>query len=160
MPAFGESVKRYYPGLVPVEAALWRAWLREYQQDFDSFEYNVLVGVGSPLPANRGTGNAELDAALERAWLLSTQRKIDALGHRGADATIFEVKESATMGALGQLLVYDDLLPAARAGLAQTELALVCARLPRDLAGAFEAAGVQVYVVRREPLTLPPPGRA
>ena len=150
MPAFGESIRPYYPGLVPVEAAIWREWLRENQQNYDRFEYNVLVGEGSPLPATRGTGNPELDAALERAWKVSTQRKIDAVGYRGSDVSIFEVKETATMGALGQLLVYDDLLPIARPGVANVDLVCICTRLPRDLVGAFEAQGIGVYVVTAE----------
>lgn len=152
MPAFGESVLRFYPGLVPVEAAIWREWLRTYQQDYDRFEYNVLVGQGAPLPANRGTGNAELDANLERAWRQSTQRKIDCVGYRAGDVTLFEVKASATMGALGQLMVYADLFPLARPSTAGVDLALVCTRLPPDLVGAYEGQGIQVYVL--DPATI------
>lgn len=147
MPALGEQFRRFYPGLIPIEADLWRAWLRDHEGEWDRFEYNVHVGEGVNVPARPLTEDPELDARLREAYRQWTQKKIDVVGFRGPSYTIFEVEERPGTRALGQLLTYRRLLNTARPPTAPTFLALVCRRCGHDMRETFLEHGVQIFDV-------------
>ncbi len=147
MPAFGEHLKRYYPGLTPREERVWRRWLVDHESEFDSFLYNTHVGEGVRVtPADMIQADAVALAQAE-AYRKATQLKIDAIGLRGNEWWIIEVEDRATTTTLGQLLVYGQLLPKAVAGIGPTELAVVCRFIGADMSEAFEEQGVVVFVV-------------
>lgn len=150
MPALGEQFRRWYPGLIPIEADLWRAWLREHEGEYDAFEYNVHVGQGVNVPARPLAEDSELDARLREAYRKWTQKKIDVVGFRGPSYTIIEIEERPGTRALGQLLAYRRLLNAQRPPTAETFLALVCFRCGHDMRETFLEHKVQIYQV--EPL--------
>lgn len=145
MPAQGEQFRRFFPGLIPIEADLWRAWLRDHEGDYDRFEYNVHVGQGVNVPARPLTDDPELDARLREAYRQWTQKKIDVVGFRGPSYTIFEVEERPGTRALGQLLTYRRLLNAQRPPTAPTFLALVCHRCGHDMRETFAEQGVTIF---------------
>ena len=145
MPVLGEQFRRHYPGLIPVEADLWRAWLRDHEGEYDSFEYNVHVGEGVNVPARPLSEDPELDRRLRDGYRQWTQKKIDVVGHRGPSMTIFEVEERPGTRALGQLLTYRRLLHAQRPPTAPTFLALVCRRCGHDMRETFVEQGVEIF---------------
>lgn len=152
MPAFGEQFKRFFPGLIPIEDALWRGFLFDHESEYDSFEYNVHVGEGVNVPARPLSDDPELDRRLREGYRQWTQKKIDAVGYQGPAYTIFEVEERPGTRALGQLLTYRRLLNELRPPTAPTLLALVAFRLGHDMRGAFEDQGVTIYIVEPRPL--------
>mgnify|MGYP001562405840 FL=1 len=155
MPAFGEQFKRFFPGLIPIEDALWRGWLFGHEGDYDRFAYNVHVGQGVNVPARPLSDDPELDARLRAGYRQWTQKKIDVVGYQGPAYTIFEVEERPGTRALGQLLTYRDLLNALEPPTAPTTLALVALRLGQDMRQTFERQGVTIYLVEPRP-PLPP----
>jgi hypothetical protein len=90
------------PGLVPVEAAVARAWLEEHHLEFESVEFNVRLGTGVVLPAGS-------PAFLEKFVRSSTTKRADMILHLGRDVTIVEVKVRIGGGAFGQLALYKKL---------------------------------------------------
>lgn len=158
MPA-GESTRRKYPGLLPAEVLVWRAFCRLHEEDFTAFEYNVHVGQGVPPPPPAPGVPPDVQAASERAWRLSTQRKIDVVGHRPGETWIIEVERHGGVTALGQLVAYDQLWRQAGPGPFNVQLALVCVDVEQDMLGAFEDQAIAVYTVSVPELeTQPPPG--
>jgi len=151
MPALGEQFLRFYPGLIPIEASLWRTWLREHEGEYDRFEYNVRVGEGVNVPERPLTEDPELDRRLREAYRLWTQKKIDVVGFRGPSYTIFEIEERPGTRALGQLLTYRRLLNAQRPPTAETSLALVARRLGHDMRETFLEHGVAIFEVEPSP---------
>ncbi|HEY2938155.1 MAG TPA: hypothetical protein VGJ25_16245 [Gaiellaceae bacterium] len=142
----GEQFKHYYPGLIPIEAELWRAWLREHEAEFQAFEYNVHVGQGVTVPARLEVGDDPAVAAnVARMFQQATQKKIDVVGHRGEATWIIEVEDRPGTRALGQLLTYRTLLAKQRDIRGPLELVLICHRLGADMLEAFDEAGVVVW---------------
>jgi len=150
MPATGEQFKRFYPGLIPIEGALWRAWLREHEGEYDFFEYNVRVGQGINIAPRSLEGDPELQEKIRRQFQEATQKKIDCVGHQGPGVTIFEVEERPGTRALGQLLTYRELLTAVRPVLGPWTLAIVAERLGNDMRAVFVGQGVRIYLVTPE----------
>lgn len=152
MPAFGESLKPYFPGLLPAEAHVWRAWLRTHEADFDRFLYHVYVGPGVTIPREMLTRGDALEAAYADAWQKATQFKIDVLGLRGDDWWIIEVEDRCNPTAVGQLLTYQTLLPQTVAGVGHTELAIVARAVQPGMEDVVEEAGIALFVVPVDPL--------
>jgi hypothetical protein len=147
VPAFGEHRRHYYPGLIPREAALWRAWLREHEADWDSFEYDVHVGEGVRVPAPPAGQDDELGRTMRETYRRATQLKIDVVGQRKGETWIFEVEERPGRRALGQLVSYDILLPKSRPGVGPISLAIIAVRVGPDMLSIFEEHGVVVWTV-------------
>lgn len=147
MPAFGEHLRAFYPGLIPIEATLWRVWLRENEQDFDGFVYNVHVGAGVAAEASALDQLPDVRANVERAWRLGTQRKIDAVGRRGAETWVFEIEERPGARALGQLMLYETLLPESFTVAGPIVLAVIARRVSPDVLRALASAGARVWEV-------------
>lgn len=145
MPAFGEHLKRYYPGLTPKEERVWRHWLKEHESEFDAFEYNVHVGEGVKVPPSSFIEQDTVALAMAEAYRKATQLKIDAVGFRNTEVWILEVEDRATSATLGQLQTYGLLLPKARSVLGPIELACVCRFVGNDMLEVFEEAGVLVF---------------
>jgi hypothetical protein len=85
--------------MLPTEIAVWRAWLRLHQAEYDRFEYNVRVGPGF----DPGPGVHPNDRKMASDI---TRKRIDALAWQGDNPTLIEVKERAGLSAVGQLLGY------------------------------------------------------
>lgn len=152
MPAYGEALKRYYPGLLPIEAYVWRAWLRDHEGEFESFLYHVYVGQGSKVPLELATRPDELAKRYVEQFQRATQLKVDAVGFRGSEVWVFEVEDRATLQALGQVLTYGQLIRDQIAGIGTTELAVVCRQVQPDMPAVFEEQGVVLFVVDVPPM--------
>lgn len=98
-PAVLESDRLTYPALLPAEIAVWRAWLRLHQGDYDRFDYNQRVGPG--FDPGEGVPDYVRKQALD-----NTRKRIDALAWQGSTVTIIEVKDRAGLSSIGQLMGY------------------------------------------------------
>lgn len=141
----GEQFKSYYPGLIPVEAELWRRWLKEHEGEFQAFEYNVHVGAGVNIAPRVLDGDPELQENMRRMFQQATQKKIDVVGHKGEAVWIIEVEERPGTRALGQILTYRTLLTKQRDVTGPVELVLVCRKLGQDMLDVYDEHGVIVY---------------
>ncbi len=93
------------PGMPAEDVPVWHRFLDAHGAEFTSFTYNVRVGTPPPAPAEAGAIGKQLAAAL-------FLKRIDAIGARGADRWVIEVASNAGLRAIGQLLVYCNLLRA------------------------------------------------
>lgn len=146
----GEQFRRFYPGLIPIEDRLWREWLRVHEGEFDEFVYNLHVGEGIRPPDRPITGDEAFDRKMREAWLRWTQKKIDVVARKGGELWIFEVEERPGPRALGQLLMYEELLPRTHNLPGPFTLALIARRIGADVLTAFEAQGIVVWQVTLE----------
>ena len=91
-----------FPGLIPREVLVLRAWLKLHESEYDRFDYNVRVGPGED-PGPTYPEN------LRRMAIMNSQKRIDAVGFKGTQPWIIEVKERARSNAIGQLVTLDAL---------------------------------------------------
>ena len=94
-----EADRLTYPAMLPAEIAVYKAWLRLHQAEYDRFEYNVRVGPGFD-PGGGVPDN------IRTMSIANTKKRIDALAWSGSAPTIIEVKDRAGLSAIGQLLGY------------------------------------------------------
>lgn len=145
MPAFGEHMRPWYPGIIPAEAELWRAWLREHEAEFEGFEYNVHVGEGVRSTSIPGQPDDELTAKIREQFRQATQMRIDAIGFRKGETWIFEIEDRPGRRALGQMIVYESLLPRSRPDTGNIVLCLIAVHIGPDMLTVFQDQGVVVY---------------
>jgi hypothetical protein len=134
-----ELERATYPGLNSVSVDLWRKFLKYYQGDFESYNYNVHVGQGIQAPAYLTPDEAAL-------WKSLTQKRIDVTAERQGETWIFEIVERPGLAAVGQLIGYEHL---GRIYLNTQEVvrtALICARLGHDMASIFKAQNILVFL--------------
>ncbi len=90
---------RKYPHLLPPDIPVWEKFLDQYGDRFDALDYDVRVGDGRPRP--------ELETEnLRRMATDLSQRRIDAIAHRGNVRILIEITHHLGMKAIGQLQVY------------------------------------------------------
>jgi hypothetical protein len=81
------------------EILVWRKWLELHQSEYQSFDYNVYVGIAQdPGPS--------YTPEIRKMAIAIRQKRIDAVGYQGAQPIIFEVKRRAGPENIGQLIVY------------------------------------------------------
>lgn len=127
-----------YPGLNSSSVDLWRQWLKYYEGDFSSYDYNVRVGQGIQPPAYL----TEQEKAL---WKSLTQKRIDVVAHRWDSDWIVEIVERPGLASIGQLIGYFHLAQEYLELKSTVRLALICARLGYDMAKIFKAQNVLVF---------------
>ena len=98
-PPVTESARLSFPAMLPAEIAVWRAWLRLHQGEYDRFDYNERVGPGFD------PGGAVPDY-IRTMSIKNTRKRIDVVAWQGSQPLIVEVKDRAGLSAIGQLLGY------------------------------------------------------
>ena len=134
-----------FPHLLPGEVPVWREFLRRYGKRYDRFDYDVHVGRGT-LPA---PGQTDVYSS-DYQWI--TKKRIDVVGWRGRAATIFEVRERASLPLVGQVTGYRELWMMDNPENDPPGMVLVCVRATPDDIYVAQNMGVDIVLV-------PPPGR-
>lgn len=129
-----------FPGMLPREIIVLKAWLALHETEYDSFDYNVRIGAGDD-PGPDFTDDIRAMA------IQNTQKRIDAVAFKGQEITIIEVKDRATASAIGQLVTYRALWLADHAGEAPPKMLLVCNRLGADMPVVLAHSGVEFAIV-------------
>lgn len=135
-----EKDKIKFPHLLPGETTVWRRFLERYEDDYERYEYDVHIGLGSLPQAPAG------DVwALDFNWL--TRKRIDVIGYKGKRVTIFEVRARASLPLMGQLEGYQYLWMRQTGSEIAPNLVMVCEAVPADDLEVFIAHGIDVVVV-------------
>jgi len=129
-----------YPHMLPIEVEIWDRFAREHAEEWDRFDYDVHVGSIPELPADTPEHTLRLAEAVMR-------KRIDAVGWRGNQPYLFEVKPRAGMSALGQLLTYRTLFRRDVQRDPEPFLRVVTDSLAPDMKEIFNENDVAVYVV-------------
>jgi len=121
------------------EIAVWRAWLKVYQGDYDHYDYNVRVGPGSdPGPT--------FPAEARRMAIVNSKARIDAVAWRQGYPTVIEVKEYATCRALGQLQHYTYFFQQENPNFPAPKMTLVCGAFQGGLDQTAQSLGISVEI--------------
>jgi hypothetical protein len=80
-----------------------------------------------------------------------TQKRIDAVGYRGATPTIFEVTPRGSRTTYGAIQLYTRLYRDTFAYSGPLEAAVVTVRIDPDILAALQADGTQVFLLDPTP---------
>jgi len=132
-----------YPGLLPREIVVLRAWLRLHEQEYDRFDYNVRIGTGfDPGPT--------VTESIRQMAIANSQKRIDAVAYKGNAVTLIEVKDRAGFSAVGQLVGYLHMWQAQYPISARPRLLLVANRLQDDIPLVASGAGIDIELVEAD----------
>ena len=162
LPQRMQSDRLQYPGLLPDETLVLRAWLKINEAQFDRFDYNVRIG-----PAY--VSKVPLSPDVQRNANLLHQLRLDAVGWKGVDnsllpysiehpsevyavfpsaaATIIDAKRRATNAAIGQVLTYRDNWMSENPQCVTPDLLIVCATYAPNIVPSLLAAQIQLNTV-------------
>jgi hypothetical protein len=141
----GEAARSSYEGLNQEATAVWRKFLALYQDQFQSFTYNVRVGRGlDPGPS--------VSDEIRRMWHAVTSKRIDCVAERLGQTWVIEIEPRPGLRTFGQIMGYLHLLPTYRAVAPIVIGAVVCERLGYDMGSVFIGHNVAYFV-------FPPTGR-
>jgi hypothetical protein len=93
----------HYPHMQRTERAMFRDWLIHRGQSFDGFMFDVRVGNGKAVPG-------DVPENIAAMWRTLTKKRIDAIGYKGNETWLIEIKKRMTIGILAQIDVYAWLL--------------------------------------------------
>jgi hypothetical protein len=129
-----------YPGLLPREIIVLRAWLRLHESEYDRFDFNYRVGTGfDPGPS--------ISASIRQMAIDNSKKRIDAVGYQGNSVTLIEVKDRAGFSAVGQLVGYLHLWQVEHPTDAAPRLLLVVNRTQQDIGLVAARAGIALELV-------------
>lgn len=140
MPLFPPEKLHKYPHLMVSDVAIWERFLDSYATEWDSFEYDVRVGESITPPG-------DLTEELKYMAVALTQKRIDVVGHRGRDTWIIEVKPSAMLSAIGQLLSYQVLYEEKYPEKGPVKMMLITDRAGPDLLNLCKKFGIVPVMV-------------
>ena len=126
--------------MFPQDVRLWERFLAIYGDQFERFEYDVKVGRGIEPPP-------DLDEPYRSAAVILSKKRIDAVGYKGDQIWIFEVKPDMGLAALGQLLAYKELWIRDRGDKDRLRLAAVTDNIIDDERYVYEKFGIKIYLV-------------
>lgn len=136
-----ESERLKYPGLLPEEILVLRAWLALHQTEYDRFDYNMRIGQGiDPGPT--------YSPEVRKQAILNTQLRIDAVAYKGTQASILEVKRRATSSNIGQLLVYHSVWRQEFSNDPDPIMRLVCNSFSQHILARVRESGIQLDQVQ------------
>ena len=131
---------RKYPHLMVSDVAIWERYLDKFADLWDAFGYDVRVGEGiTPDPSHPDY--------MRKMAVALTEKRIDVVAHRGSITTLIEVKPSAMLSAIGQLLSYQILYEERYPVKGPVKMILITDRAGPDLANLCRKFGISLVVV-------------
>lgn len=135
-----ESERLKYPGLLPEEILVLRAWLALHQGEYDRFDYNMRIGQGID-------PGASYSAEVRKQAVMNTQLRIDAVAWKGTQPSIVEVKRRATPSNIGQLLTYHSVWRIEFPTGPDPTMRLVCNQFSPHILPRVRESGINLDVV-------------
>lgn len=129
-----------YTHMLPAEEQIWDRFLVLHGDYFERFEYDKHVGEPIAPPPH------VIEPYRSAALVLSLLR-IDAVGYRGPEVWIFEVKPTAGLSAIGQLISYRDWWLKQVGRPEKLYLAVVTDALSPNVEMVLKEEGIRWYVV-------------
>lgn len=173
-----QALRLQYPGLIPEEALLARAWMDLYERQYSGFQFNVRIGAGDdpgPSYAAYARENAivnsklRLDAVawqyLKPGYVLQddTPPATTYLENPIAVPTLMEFKRRAATSAVSQLLAYQHIWAEDFPDQIQPALLLIANVVSPTIVPILKRAGIELVTVqadfsllRRLPVIRPP----
>ena len=135
-----EHLRFRYPHMLPRDKYLWDRFLELHGDYFERFDYDIRVG--------EGIGELEgYPENIRRAAKMLTQKRIDAVGYRGSEIWVFEIKPHAGLSAIGQVIAYETLWNKDFPDRPVTYKAIVTDRTDNDIRLLCREQGIRLYEV-------------
>jgi len=129
-----------YKHMLPNDKRIWDRFLEQYGDYFDYFDYDVRVG--------EGVGDiVGVDELTKEIALALTRKRIDAVGFRGEEVWVFEIKPRAGLSALGQVTAYEELWNKDFRPRRVSYKAIVTDRTDNDIRYLCQTQGIRLYEV-------------
>lgn len=131
----------HYEGLNAIAITLWQQWLRLYQDQFESFTYNVHVGQGLDPGPNASD-------AMRAMWKAVTTKRIDVVAQRQNQTWVIEIEPRPGARTLGQVVLYMSLLPKYQVVRPVLIGAVVCNYMGHDMFATFHGLNHLIFQFR------------
>lgn len=129
-----------FPGLLPREVLVLKAWLQLHEAEYDRFDYNVRLGEGhDPGP--------QFPQDIRDQAILNTQKRVDTVAYKSDQPTLIEVKDRAGFSAIGQIVGYDALWRKQFPTTPAPKLLIVCNRFVADILPVLQRQGIEINQV-------------
>lgn len=122
------------------DSRVWEWFLLGPHPHFVEIEYDVRLGGQTGTVTDYGSDAKEM-------WETLVKKRVDAIAETESEAWIIEVKPTASMAALGQVLCYEALLMAERPPSKPARKVIVAGRIDEDLVDVIPSFGVTVWIV-------------
>lgn len=132
----------WYPHLSPAEAAIWHRYISKYPDAFERVAYDVKVGTVPEFVLNQD------DPAIRKQANLY-QYKVDVVAEKGGTIFIIELKQGATMRAIGQVKGYGKLYLRDINSNAKVQHVIITDVLMPDMESLTAAEDVALVVVEK-----------
>ena len=129
-----------YPHMMPGDKAVWDRFLEQHGDYFEGFDYDIHVGEG----VGEITGYSE---EIKKAAIALSQKRIDAVGYRGNEVWVIEIKPHAGLSAIGQVLAYETLYNIEHETKPVTYKAIVTDRTDNDMRTLCGTMAIRLYEV-------------
>jgi hypothetical protein len=138
--SFMQADRLKFPGMLPAEVLVFKAWLALHEKEYDRIEYNKHVGAGIDPGPN-------VDPYWRDLALKSTQLRMDAVAWQASTPTLIEVKRRAGPRNIGQLVTYSVLWAADFPNLPKAKLLLVASDYQPNIEGVAAHLGITIEKV-------------
>ncbi len=129
-----------FPGLLPREVLVLKAWLRLHEAEYTRFDYNIRLGQGTdPGPT--------WPEDVRKQAIVNSQKRVDAVAYQSDQPTLIEVKDRAGYSAVGQITGYDALWRATFPTTPAPKLLIVCNRFVPDILPVLQRNNIELAVV-------------
>ncbi len=129
-----------YPHMLPRDQYIWDKFLEQHGDYFEYFKYDIHVG--------EGVGNITgYPPEIVKMAKVLTQKRIDAVGFRGSEIWVFEVKPYAGLSAIGQVVAYEALWNKDFPDRQVTYKSIVTDRTDNDIRYMCKELGIRLYEV-------------
>lgn len=129
-----------FPGMLPDEIVVYKAWLVLHEKEYDSFDFNVRIGEGED------PGPTFSDVVREKT-IQDTKLRIDVVATKAGRPEIQEVKRRATPANLGQLITYFHVWNKQGLSVVAPALRLICNAFSPEILPAVKETGIVLDVV-------------
>ena len=129
----------HYPHLLTEDTEVWTRYLQDPVTPILEVWYDVHVGHGVLLPV----GADNLDKRIAQGL---TRKRIDVVCRVESSVWVVELKDRASMTALGQALAYHNLFVQEYLTIRSTLPIVICNKADPDLISAYDNAGVGLIV--------------
>jgi hypothetical protein len=132
-----------WPGMLPREILIFKAWLAQFGNEFDTFDFNRRIGAGHDPGPNWPQYIRDMAIA-------NSQLRIDAVGMKGPAVSIIEVKDRAGAAAVGQLVTYDAVWQEDFPNTPTPALILVTNRVQPNILPLIRKSAIRLDVVQTD----------
>jgi hypothetical protein len=127
-----------YTRMSKYDSELWNLFINQHGKEYETFDYDLAVGEGSPV-------DESVPFWLAKDWSDLTKKRIDAVGYVGSTAHLFEVKTIAGTSALGQLLSYNLLFKISFPELTIRSLNVICSTILPEEILIYKRNGINIF---------------